>query len=514
MREGKVVHRELELHGKGVAEARSRRARAAAVNGPPVGLGIYEAPVLFEAFDARWFGFIDVVGAKDKRGRWVPVTEGGHWVVMDWKTTSSLDNALDEDGLRADVAANVYAYAAFEAGAKHVTCRWIYVTDHATPQVEVVEVNMGRDEVERLVRLYSHNARNAEAWLDSGAGLGDVPGRTGECYAFRRPCPALSICPHYEKSLESENVVQISTKPRRDRMRDDFEAQVAAVTAPSVPAVPSIPGLPAIPAIPAVPPPPSAPSLPAIPSLGKVDAVVLNAPFQSYASAPSLPTIPSLPAVPSIPKLTDADRTFGESVDAKPAVDKSVVNAPEGVAVPLASPEEAERVINEIYPPEAVETDELEAMDAPALKALAAKEGVAFSPRQQAKSLRAAIRTERRRKIVEGGVESVTVEEVARVIENALDAAGVLGLPLVSERGDVDGTAAVVGGQVAPAIGADEELVTGEPDDTYCNAGPAPKSERLAREPGTEGDYSDAEYRLAGAVIVFARAVRQFFQES
>lgn len=142
---GVDVHEQLEAYLLRGAKPTHPLADAFVQFAPSPGHAEVEVPVSFVTPSSPWLGFVDVaydwqldsepVWATTGReriprlqvsGRSAPLASTGVTVVGDWKSTKKIGYAKRAEELVNDAAAVLYAWDAFQGGAKRVFGRWVY----------------------------------------------------------------------------------------------------------------------------------------------------------------------------------------------------------------------------------------------------------------------------------------------------------------------------------------------------------------------------------------------------
>jgi hypothetical protein len=247
---GQAVHKELEDWVSSAKMPKNRIALAALPYAPTPGSAFVERAIRFRTESSPWRGYIDVqtVDGIAKVESLAQLDGAVASTIQDWKTTSSIQWALDEAGLLGDIQANLYAYETFvEQRVRTVRGRWVYLPTKGACRPKVVEVKFDRNrtldfvdgvldpKASELQRLYQLRPK----WTD-------LPKDTSKCFAYGKRCPGYERC----NPTSNKNLLH------GDEYMDFKDAMAAKF--PGLPPVPP-PPLPAIPAAPALVAPPAPP---------------------------------------------------------------------------------------------------------------------------------------------------------------------------------------------------------------------------------------------------------------
>lgn len=347
---GKSIHREMELYGKLGLMPTHPAALKLVEYAPLPGTAECEVPVSFELPSGPFIGYIDVAAI-----------DGDIVTLFDWKTTSSVSKyAKSEAELREDVAVNLYAWGAFEAGASEVLCSWIYVQTSKPYTVRDVSFWVNRNENTAHIARIDAEANKLQRLKKLNVNPSTVEKNTSACWAFGKRCPYFDACERPKTTVKLSRT--IGTKRDLPIMTDkDFIAHVNAVTAPPAPPLPRIP--PPLPPVPVAPPAP-----PPVPTQVQKNAAKIDGAFKALFDDHLEDTPVGVPEV-------------------------GFVNPPGGPAVAPKTPEEA-AALQGIQPP-VVHDDRLEEADLATLKTIAKTLGIELPPRTRSKSYVEAIRLHR-----------------------------------------------------------------------------------------------------------------------
>jgi hypothetical protein len=347
---GNFIHREMELYGKLGLTPTHPAALKLVEYAPLPETAHCEVPVSFELLSGPFIGYIDVAAIDDTL-----VT------LFDWKTTSNVYKyAKSEAELREDVAVNLYAWGAFEAGASEVLCSWIYVQTTKPWTVRDVSFWVDRAENASHIARIDANAAVLQRLKRLNVSPGTVEKNTGACWAFGKRCPYFDACERPKNTVKLSRT--LGTKRELPMTNKDFIAHVNAVTAPPAPRIP--PPLPPVPAVPPAPPPLPMPEATQV----QKNAAKIDGAFKALFDDHLEDTAVGVPEV-------------------------GFVNPPGGPAVAPKTPEEA-AAIQGIEPP-VVHDDQLEEADLATLKTIAKTLGIELPPRTRSKAYVEAIRAAR-----------------------------------------------------------------------------------------------------------------------
>jgi hypothetical protein len=410
---GTDLHEELELWVKLKRMPKSKAALKAMRFSPAPGMAHAEAPIFYGIGDAHFVGFIDLVynweGALERgKGRVLPLGPDGHTVIHDWKFTSSLNNAMSEDALRVDDAANMYAFEAFMGGAGRVSCRWVYVTFDGVSSREVW-VEMDREAVATHMAKTAVNTEAAgaavRAFKKKQLTVLDLVKDPTHCFDYRRLCPYQNIAVDIAADRGCESCkplsrIKMPAPPGDSPVSADFLNHLDTFPAAGGETKASPP-----PPKKTAPPPPVKKAAPPPPPKKAKDAVDTD----------TLTDEEARDLVRDQLKAQGKDPSFADAPG--PVVEKGVVNSPRyAPETPAASPEQAKQMQGD-SPVEVKEErvpDELDAMDKDQLKALALFEGaITEKQRPRVDNLRQMIRANRIKlaALAEAGKTEPLVEE-------------------------------------------------------------------------------------------------------
>ncbi len=360
---GTNAHRELELWGKIGLEPTDPLAVALKPFVPLPGVAECEVPISY-CTSVEWIGRIDFACCWDGKNFCELGTTD--WVVIgDFKTSSDpAKHGHTPETLTQDIAANVYAYEAFLAGASRVSCFFLYVATKDKPDVTPVWADMDPEHVRQAVESYSETALKQEALYYASVEPNSLPKNRSACEMFPPfGCPYRSGLCTPEEIVRVNGLLRMSNNPTGAKNVKDFETQLQAATGTPAPLAPSKKLPPPLP--PKKMPPPLPPKV-------TVNVVALEpvAPEQTVAAV-------------------------------KPELEKGFINSPEG-SVLCANPEEAvaafgsrEPQEEESEPAEDIQ-DDLTMKSLAELKTLATEMGLEFNPRARTKSMLELIRTSRK----------------------------------------------------------------------------------------------------------------------
>lgn len=364
MERGTENHLQMELHQTTGKIPSSPAALAALKYAPASFTAEAEVPCRFDVGEGPslipFVGYIDLAydleSVQTTEGEWVktprPIGSTGITCIHDWKFTSKLSNAMSEDELRMDPAANIYAYEAYLGGAREVWCRWVYVTATGKPYAKEVWAFMSLDDVEETILKIVESVRGLALHqlysLKPDPNTLDKNNET-DCRAFRRPCLQMTSgrCKNEPKKFSLKGKTKVTTPDFTKSIADTFPTTDGAKKAP--------------------PPPPGGKKAPPPPAK-KVD----------------------------IAEKWEKHKADLQTPDPEPGtVERGDINSPEADETPSATPEEAAAKQDLDKPVEAT-PDELDDMDRDQLKALGEKLGC-ISPKSKARepSMRSTIRAYR-----------------------------------------------------------------------------------------------------------------------
>ncbi len=367
---GTNAHRELELWGKIGLEPTDPLAVALRPFVPRPGVAECEVPISYSTA-VDWHGRIDFACCWDGKNFCELGTTD--WVVIgDFKTSSDpKKNGHTPESLTQDIAANVYSYEAFLAGASRVSCFFLYVATKDKPDVTPVWADMDPEHVRQAVQGYSETALQWQAKYYTQVEPDSLPKNRSACDMFPPDgCPYRSGLCTPENIVKVNGLLRMSNNPTGAKNVKDFDTQVAEVTGTPAPLAASK-KLP-----PPLPPKKAPPPLPSKAAPSPVEAVVER--FQNE----------------------------------KPFVEQGYVNPPEGPGIACANPEEAVAAFG-TPEPEAVEEeiqDDLTPQSLPRLKAIAIEMGLEFNPRARTKSMLELIRAARKAGAVVSQTKPVETE--------------------------------------------------------------------------------------------------------
>ena len=369
---GDANHYEMELWNNFGYLPKDKASCVALRCAPAPRVADAEVPIRVETANVSWIGFLDLCYDWDETTN-KPACLGstGLTVVHDWKFCGSVDlSAMSEEELREDLAANLYAAAAFEAGAPRVACRWIYTQFDGKRAPREVWVEMDKAQVYEILAMWDEVAAEGEQLVQlhrkGKLKVLDLPPDLGHCFDYRKQCDYMELC---NPPKEASKGFSMPSKGENVDFKSSISASFPGAAAPA-PALKKAP-----PALPKKGPP----------ALPKKEAPALNIPAGVAADAEATKVV--------------------EEYRGKPVAEAGFVNGGvDGQPVDLAdSPEEAAKQQGRDVvqapasdAPAAQTGDDLNALTRDQLKALGGQIG-AFAPNTKARdaTLREQIRAKR-----------------------------------------------------------------------------------------------------------------------
>ncbi len=368
---GSALHREMEVWHNGGWVPPSKEARGAARLAPKPFTGHTEVQVRFSHHQVEWIGYIDLVTVGDD--------DVAH--LWDYKFSTSKKYALSPTDLYWDAAANVYAYAAYLAGAQRVILHWLY-TEFDKANTSEVSCEMERGDVELRMWDLSNRASDGNALreqLESGKlTYEQLNIDTRMCFAYGQVCP--------RKGVECNPAMKPAFSPFSEDQMASFEEETAKNFGGTLPPLPGMPSLPPLPPPPAV----TLPPLPPLPSTVPAD-VAANAEASKR----------------EFTKLFEHEAGF--------------VNPAQQLFPAASSPEEAVENGNVHVPETAtvVPPDDLDSKTIEELRLIAKMEDVTYPPKARSPGIKSAIRQGRINRTLAGEAPlSSTVPEVTVTIQH------------------------------------------------------------------------------------------------
>lgn len=130
------------------------------------------------------------------------------WLIGDHKTCSSFSNALNEESLKKNIQANIYAQWFYkEKDADAVKLKWIYYGTKGKPQARAIEAELTRDEAQPVFTEILKTAAEIKNFIEEKLTTSDLPKNTSACFKYG-PCPFYSRC-------KNDQVQVLPVKPVR-----------------------------------------------------------------------------------------------------------------------------------------------------------------------------------------------------------------------------------------------------------------------------------------------------------
>jgi len=128
------------------------------------------------------------------------------WLIGDHKTCSSFSNALNEESLKKNIQANIYAQWFFkEKGADAVKLKWVYYGTKVKPQAKAIETDLKKDEAQPVFTEILKTAAEIKTVIEEKTTTAALPKNTSACFKYG-PCPFYSRC-------KSEQAQVLPVKP-------------------------------------------------------------------------------------------------------------------------------------------------------------------------------------------------------------------------------------------------------------------------------------------------------------